>query len=103
MLDIEGKEETKILFTGDIGTSTESLLIGSDADIDCDILKVAHHGSKYSTSCEFIEACSPSVAVISVGEHNFYGHPAPETLERLETYGCEVFRTDREGAVVMVF
>ncbi len=103
MLDIEGKEETKILFTGDIGTSTESLLIGSDADIDCDILKVAHHGSKYSTSCEFIEACSPAVAVISVGEHNFYGHPAPETLERLETYGCEVFRTDREGAVVLVY
>ena len=70
-------------------------------DIDCDILKVAHHGSKYSSSEDFIEACSPEAAVISVGKNNFYGHPTPETLERLDSYGCEVFRTDREGAVIL--
>jgi beta-lactamase superfamily II metal-dependent hydrolase len=52
---------------------------------------------------EFIEACSPDAAVISVGAHNFYGHPAPATLDRLNSYGCKVFRTDEEGAVVMEF
>ena len=103
MLHIEGNEETKILFTGDIGFPSEELMVESGVDLDCDILKVAHHGSKYSSSREFIDACSPSVAVISVGRSNFYGHPSPETVERLENYGCEVFRTDDEGAVVMEY
>ena len=102
-LHITGSEETTILFTGDIGMSTETELLESGIDPDCDILKVAHHGSKYSSSVEFIEACSPDAAVISVGAHNFYGHPAPDTLSRLNSYGCEVFRTDEEGAVVMEF
>ena len=83
--------------------STELELLESGVDLDCDILKVAHHGSKYSSSYEFIEACSPDAAVISVGAHNFYGHPAPDTLDRLNTYGYEVFRTDEEGAVVMEY
>jgi competence protein ComEC len=78
-------------------------MVESGVDLDCDILKVAHHGSKYSSSREFIDACSPSVAVISVGRSNFYGHPSPETVERLENSGCEVFRTDDEGAVVMEY
>ena len=103
MLHIDGDPETSILFTGDIGSNTESLLIGESVLLDCDILKVAHHGSKYSTSSEFIEACSPDAAVISVGANNLYGHPAPATLERLESYGCDVFRTDTEGAVVLEF
>ena len=102
-LHITGSEETTILFTGDIGMSTETELLESGSDPDCDILKVAHHGSKYSSSVEFIESCSPDAAVISVGAHNFYGHPAPDTLSRLNSYGCEVFRTDEEGAVVMEF
>ena len=103
MLHILGSEDTSILFTGDIGFPAESMIVDSGVDIDCDILKVAHHGSKYSSSDEFIAACSPSVAVISVGKNNFYGHPAPSTLERLESYGCAVFRTDEEGAVVMEY
>lgn len=102
-LHITGEEDTSILFTGDIGMSTEAEMLESGIDPDCDILKVAHHGSKYSSSTEFIEACSPDAAVISVGAHNFYGHPAPDTLGRLNSYGCEVFRTDEEGAVVMEF
>ena len=101
MLHIEGEESACILFTGDIGIKTEEKILKSGMDIDCDILKVAHHGSKYSSSEEFIEACSPEAAVISVGKNNFYGHPTPETLERLNSYGCEVFRTDREGAVIL--
>ena len=103
MLHITGSEETSILFTGDIGISTEMVLLESGINLDCDILKVAHHGSKYSSSYEFIEACSPDAAVISVGTHNFYGHPAPDTLDRLNSYGCVVFRTDEEGAVVMEY
>lgn len=95
--------EDKILFTGDIGTKTESLLIESGLNLDCDILKVAHHGSKYSTSPEFLERCSPGIAVISVGANNFYGHPSPDTLARLESCGCDIFRTDKEGAVVLEY
>jgi len=103
MLHILGDEDTAVLFTGDIGFSTEEILIDSGIDIDCNILKVAHHGSKYSSSEEFIAFCSPDLAVISVGKNNFYGHPTPETLERLESYGCEVFRTDIEGAVIVEY
>lgn len=101
MLHIEGEESTRILFTGDIGIKTEEKMLKSGMALDCDILKVAHHGSKYSSSADFIEACSPEAAVISVGKNNFYGHPAPEALERLDSYGCKVFRTDREGAVIL--
>ena len=103
MLHIIGEDDTTILFTGDIGTATESLLIGSGTDLDCDILKVAHHGSKYSSSEEFIEACAPSISVISVGAYNFYGHPAPDTIGRLDSYGSVILRTDEEGAVIMEY
>ena len=103
MLHINGDVETSMLFTGDIGTRTESYLIDKDIDLDCDILKVAHHGSKYSSSEEFIEACSPDIAVISVGAHNLYGHPSSKTLARFDSYGCEIFRTDKEGAVVLEY
>ena len=103
MLHILGEEDTVILFTGDIGFGVEEILIDAGIDLDCDILKVAHHGSKYSSSVGFIEACSPDLAVISVGRNNFYGHPAPETLGRLKSYGCYVFRTDEEGAVIVEY
>jgi beta-lactamase superfamily II metal-dependent hydrolase len=103
MLNIIEEEDISILFTGDIGTKTEAVLTEDGTALDCDILKVAHHGSKYSTSDEFIEACSPDIAVISVGARNLYGHPAPATVERLESHGCDVFRTDTEGAVVLEF
>lgn len=101
MLHVDAMEDASILFTGDIGMTTEEILLNIGTEIDCDILKVAHHGSKYSSSSGFIEGCSPDIAVISVGKNNFYGHPAPDTLERLEEYGCEVFRTDEEGAVIL--
>lgn len=103
MLHVIEDEDTSILFTGDIGMKTESYLISSGLDLDCDILKVAHHGSKYSSCEEFIDYCSPDIAVISVGARNFYGHPAPDTLERLGSYGCKVLRTDIEGAVMLEY
>lgn len=67
-----------------------------------DLLKVAHHGSKYGTSEVFLAATKPSVAVIEVGK-NSYGHPAPETLARLDAAGARVFRTDRDHTVRVAF
>lgn len=66
-----------------------------------DILKVGHHGSKNGTSAELLTLLSPKIAVISCGENNSYGHPAQETLERLEQADAQIFRTDRNGAVIV--
>jgi len=90
------------LFTGDIEGSAERELILQGADIDSDILKVAHHGSKTSSIPEFISVVSPEVAVISVGKDNRYGHPHPKTLETLKQYGIKTLRTDEEGDIRIV-
>lgn len=103
MLHVRGREDADILFTGDIGVETEQFLIENGISTDCDILKVAHHGSKYSSSSDFLETSSPSVAVISVGKNNFYGHPTPDTLTRLGECGCNVFRTDEDGALIISY
>jgi beta-lactamase superfamily II metal-dependent hydrolase len=65
------------------------------------VLKVAHHGSRGSSTPEFLRAVSPVVAVISVGARNPYGHPTPETLARLDAVHAAVYRTDRDGAVIV--
>ena len=62
------------------------------------LLKVGHHGSKTSTNPEFLAAVAPRDAVISVGQHNTFGHPRREILDRLEAAHVRTFRTDREGA-----
>jgi competence protein ComEC len=67
------------------------------------VLKVAHHGSKHSSSLKFLEQVQPKIAVISVGAANRYGHPHIETLERLEKVGSTVLRTDELGAIKMEF
>ena len=64
------------------------------------MLKVAHHGSRGSSTPEFLAAVTPSLAVISVGARNAYGHPAPETLARLAAAGARVLRTNRDGALI---
>ena len=74
-------------------------LIEKGIDIDAEVLKVGHHGSKTSSSPEFIENVSPEFAVIQCGKDNTYGHPAPETLEVLGNYGINIFRTDLEGDI----
>ena len=84
------------LFTGDIGVKTEAAMLAAGADVDSDILKVPHHGSKNSSSAAFLEAVSPDLAVICVGP-NSYGHPAPETLARLDALGVTTVRTDVKG------
>lgn len=91
-----------MLLTGDLegeGEKSVAALLRSNAITGISVLKVAHHGSKNSTKEEFLRQCSPSVAVISCGEHNTYGHPHKETLERLNDMGTAVYRTDCSGAV----
>ena len=68
---------------------------------DIELLMVGHHGSKNSSCDEFLRAAAPELAVISAGANNSYGHPAPETLERLEALGAQIHRTDLEGTVTV--
>lgn len=89
-----------LLFTGDTNVSRENLLKHLD---QYDVLKVAHHGSKHSSSLKFLEQVRPKVAVISVGVGNSYGHPHAETLQRLASVGSTVLRTDELGAIKLVF
>ena len=94
-------KEVSFLFTGDISSSVESDILNQNLDVDVDILKVAHHGSGYSTSNAFLDAVTPSVSVISVGGSNTYGHPAEETLDRLRNHGSIIYRTDQHGTVTI--
>ena len=93
----------KWLFTGDLGNEGENSMARKIKDIDIDVLKVGHHGSKYSSSELFLERTNPDFAVISVGEKNRYGHPGKEVIERLEERGIQIFRTDEDGAVIYKF
>jgi competence protein ComEC len=89
------------LFTGDISNVAEKELIVSIENIDLDVLKVAHHGSKYSTSDIFLESVKPKIAVISVGK-NSYGHPTPEVLQRLDDFEVKTLRTDQIRAITIL-
>jgi competence protein ComEC len=92
---------SSFLFTGDIYKDVEESLALTPFDLNSKILKVAHHGSKTSSSEKFLEKVLPEIAVISVGE-NKYGHPNKEVLEILEKYGIRVLRTDREGDIKII-
>lgn len=87
-----------VLLTADIDGPLERVLAGA-ADLHADILKIAHHGSAFSTTPEFLRAVAPRVAIIEVGLGNNYHHPASSTLLRLEGAQIPVFRTDRDGTV----
>jgi competence protein ComEC len=90
--------KTSFIFTGDIDSKAEREIVGSGEDIRSDVLKVAHHGSKYSTSDSFLNSTKPELAIIEVGKNN-YGHPTPEVLQRLQKFGINVFRTDINGDI----
>lgn len=92
----------RFLFTGDAEEETEDrLLQGERERLPATVLKVAHHGSKYATSDEFLSAVGPRLAVVSCGKGNRYGHPAPETMARLRSRGVQVLATHTDGHVVM--
>lgn len=92
----------KWLLMGDASTNVEKFLIDNNFDIDCDVIKVGHHGSKSSSSDSFIKRCSPSEAIISVGAQNKYGHPNESVIETLAKYNVIVRRTDVEGTISYV-
>jgi len=94
--------KSSFLFTGDISSAAEKEIAGSGENISSDVLKVAHHGSKYSTSDLFLENVKPKIAVISVGAKNTYGHPTSEVLQRLENFGIKILRTDKDGDINLV-
>ncbi|KPK68770.1 MAG: hypothetical protein AMJ84_10610 [Acidithiobacillales bacterium SM23_46] len=93
--------ECEILIAGDIEKAAERDLLASGADLACDVLKVAHHGSASATSRSFLDRAQPRLAVISCGRDNRYGHPRPEVLERLTSAGVAIARTDHDGAVTV--
>ena len=91
------------LFTGDINSTREKDLIRAYGDeLQSNVLKVSHHGSKESSTAEFLGCVSPEYAVISVGAENIYGHPTNDVLLRLDNVGSEVLRTDKDGNIVFV-
>jgi competence protein ComEC len=94
--------EISFLFAGDVYGSTERELVKRGIDLSSDILKVGHHGSKTSTSEEFVREVLPEIAVISVGSGNSYGHPHEETLDTLGKYDITIFRTDLQGDIKII-
>ncbi len=92
--------EDSFLLTGDIEFGGEQLILESGENIGADVLKVAHHGSKSSSSERFVDAVSPETAVISVGADNRYGHPAEVVLDVLWERNIEILRTDEAGDIV---
>lgn len=95
-------KEGSMLLTGDIEEKAEDGILKTGADIRSNILKVAHHGSKTSTSTGFLLAVNPDLAVISVGGDNQFGHPHWGVMKRLEKVGIEVLRTDEMGEIHLV-
>jgi competence protein ComEC len=93
--------ERSLILSGDVERQIESELLAANLVRHADILKIAHHGSKTSTTEPFLEAVHPAFAVISAGFANLYGHPNAEVIGRLRQANIQVFRTDQMGAVTI--
>jgi len=92
---------TSFLFTGDAEAVSEREMTASGRNLRADILNVGHHGSRTSTTEEFLTAVAPSIAVISSGAGNQHGHPHPEVIDRLIAHGVAIMRTDELGTITM--
>jgi competence protein ComEC len=90
-----------LLLTGDLGPVGEARLVQRGGPLRILALKVAHHGSRFSSGAAFLGAARPEIAIVSVGARNPFRHPSPDTLARLESAGARVYRTDRDGAVIL--
>jgi len=88
-----------MLLMGDAEAQTEQRMLGKDIDLKAKVLKMAHHGSKYASSQDFINRVQPAVAIISDGAWNRYGHPAQSVLDRLKAAGAKIYRTDLQGEI----
>ena len=94
--------DTSIMFTGDSPENVERYLVSlDDKNLKSDVLKVGHHGSRTSTSKEFVGFVSPTYATISLGQGNSYGHPHKETLDTLEKFDIKTLRTDQQGTITI--
>lgn len=91
------------LFTGDLEKEGEEQLLHTYKNLQIDVLKVGHHGSKTSTSEMFLDKMEPKLAIISAGRNNRYGHPNPEVLNLLQEKNIQVLRTDKHGAITYIF
>lgn len=89
------------LFTGDAEETEEVVILRGGADVRAQILRVGHHGSRSSTSPDWLQAVSPEVGIISVGANNRYDHPHPKVLELLSQFGVRVYRTDQQGTITV--
>lgn len=93
---------TSFLFTGDAEVSTETTIISENNNLKSNIIKIGHHGSSTSTSPDFLNSVDPSVAIISVGKNNTYGHPDSDTLSLLNSMNIKTIRTDINGSIIVV-
>lgn len=93
---------TSFLFTGDAPIEVEKILIDEGLNLKANVLKVGHHGSKYSTSKNFLKAVQPKFGVISVGKNNNFGHPTLRVLKNLENARVKTLRTDQSGDIIFI-
>jgi competence protein ComEC len=99
MLHYRGFRE---LFMGDAGEASEGRLLAYGSDVRADVVKVGHHGSRYASATAFVGAVHPRIAIISVGRHNTFGHPAVTTIDAWHGASAKVLRTDLCGAITLV-
>ena len=92
--------DISFMMAGDAEKESEYEMVASGEDLSADVLKCGHHGSSTSTTAKFLKAVNPSYAVISCGKDNEYGHPHKETLQKLNTLGCQILRTDEMGTII---
>ncbi len=92
----------RMLCTADAGFAAENRIMAESGDISADVLKVGHHGSRYSTSDPFLKRVNPRLAMISAGRDNRFGLPSQETVDQLRNRGIRIMRTDRDGTIELV-
>lgn len=94
-------KDNSFLFTGDAERESENAMLDGNLDLKCDVLKIPHHGSRTSSSKNFLKAVNPKYAVVSVGKNNDYGHPKVETMKRFKKEEIPVYRTDESGTIIV--
>lgn len=94
-------ENTSFIFMGDAQKLSEKEILSNYTDIQSDVIKIGHHGSRTSSSEEFIKAVNPKLAIISCGLNNDYGHPHKPTLDLLNSLNIKLFRTDKKGTIIL--
>jgi len=90
------------LLMGDAGTEAEYDILSNNQNVSANLIKIGHHGSKYSSSYYFLEKVNPQYAIISAGKNNQYGHPSTEILNRLNVLNIKIYRTDLDGNIIAI-